>query len=246
MSRTSQPPWASGPGELLRHGLELLKQDSDVKRRLAMISIDNAVELMIKTYLGLPYRVTGLKISRKDYQEFAESFPGLLEALEKYALNKLSGIDLGEIEWFHRLRNQLYHQGNGLTVERDKVEVYSELANLLFENLFGFRLVEPEDDATKLLGDFMAAWVDLERTTTKAAEPYYQSVNQRPMAPSGSIRVLRSNNLISDSDLSEINRLREIRNQVVHGAVDHKDVISKEIVKDLREISIYLSRRLGN
>ena len=40
----------------------------------------------------------------------------MLDALEQYAAPKLAGIDLGEIEWYHRLRNQLYHQGNGLTV----------------------------------------------------------------------------------------------------------------------------------
>jgi hypothetical protein len=54
MPPTAQLPWASGPAEILRHGLGLLKSESDTNRRLAMISIDNAVELMIKTYLGLP------------------------------------------------------------------------------------------------------------------------------------------------------------------------------------------------
>lgn len=57
----SASPWASGPGEILQHGLSLLQKDSDVNRRLAMISIDNAVELMVKTFLGLPKRVTGLR-----------------------------------------------------------------------------------------------------------------------------------------------------------------------------------------
>jgi len=83
-----------------------------------MISIDNAVELMIKTYLGLPKRITGLSIPRKEYNDIAESFPALLDGLEKHAPDKLDGIDLGTIEWYHRLRNELYHQGNGLTVER--------------------------------------------------------------------------------------------------------------------------------
>ena len=95
---TNAPPWASGPGEILRHGLSLLKKDNDTNRRLAMISIDNAVELMIKTYLGLPKRVTGLAITRKDFQEISESFPAMLDALEKHASTKLVGIDLGEIE----------------------------------------------------------------------------------------------------------------------------------------------------
>ncbi len=109
-----------------------------------MIAIDNAVELTIKTYLGLPKRITGLTISRKEFAEIAESFPSLLDAVEKYAQDKLAGVNLGEIEWYHRLRNQLYHQGNGLTVERDKVEVYAELANVLFKNLFGLSWSTPQ------------------------------------------------------------------------------------------------------
>ena len=88
MTNNYLPPWASGPAEILNHGLELLAKDSDSNRRLAMISIDNGVELIIKTYLGLPKRVNGLNISRSEYQEFAESFPRLLDALDKYGAQK--------------------------------------------------------------------------------------------------------------------------------------------------------------
>jgi hypothetical protein len=62
-------PWASGPREILQHGLNLLQKDIDTNRRLAMLSIDNAVELMVKTYLGLPKRVIGLHITRPEYAE---------------------------------------------------------------------------------------------------------------------------------------------------------------------------------
>src|ERR1700693_1575609 len=127
-----------------------------------MIAIDNAVELTIKTYLGLPQRITGLHIPRKEYQEISENFPALLDVLEQHANDKLGGINLGEIEWYHRLRNQLYHQGNGLTVERDKVEVYAELANVLFKNLFDSELVVSSAGSQRLLGEFMEAWAKLE------------------------------------------------------------------------------------
>lgn len=70
-------PWASGPGEILQHGLSLLHKDSDKNRRLALLSIDNAVELMVKTYLSLPRRITGVNLSRKDFSEISESFPVL-------------------------------------------------------------------------------------------------------------------------------------------------------------------------
>lgn len=81
----SPSPWASGPGEILRHGLEFLPKDTDTNRRLAMILIDNAVELMVKTYLGLPKRVSGLSIARNEFSEISESFPALLDAVENYA-----------------------------------------------------------------------------------------------------------------------------------------------------------------
>ncbi|MEA1905006.1 MAG: hypothetical protein U9M97_03900 [Candidatus Hadarchaeota archaeon] len=244
MSRTTQAPWATGPGEILKHGLELLRKDTDTNRRLAMISIDNAVELMVKTYLGLPRRVTGLRISRGEYQQFAESFPKLLDALEKYAADKLDGIDLGEIEWYHRIRNQLYHQGNGLTVERDKVEVYAELANVLFANLFGFRLVEPEEDSTVLLGEFMQTWVDFEKLLSKATLSLGIDTRGRPIMPLRIVRVLEDAGFISKAEITEINYLRQTRNEVVHGVKNHKDILSPEIVDRLRSLTVELEKRL--
>src|SRR5260370_22787889 len=82
---SQKQPWCSGTMEILLHGVSLLKHDTDTNRRLAMLSIDNAVELMAKTFLGLPQRVTGIKLSKKDYEEISLSFPRLLDALQKHA-----------------------------------------------------------------------------------------------------------------------------------------------------------------
>ncbi len=62
----SLPPWASGPGEILGHGIGFLREDTDTNRRLAMIAIDNAVELTIKTYVGLPKRITGFTFRERN------------------------------------------------------------------------------------------------------------------------------------------------------------------------------------
>jgi hypothetical protein len=239
MAKKAESPWASGPGEILRHGLELLKEDSDTKRRLSMISIDNSVELMMKIYLGLPQRITGLKITRKEYQEFSESFPELLNALEKFASDKLDGIDLGAIEWYHRLRNQLYHQGNGLTVERDKVEVYAELANVLFSNLFGFRLIESEAGGTKVLGDFMLAYAGFEKLLSSLVP----STGSRPMMPMEASRLLHKDGLISRLELAEIDHLRMIRNEIAHGVANHETTLKPEMVKRLRELTSEINEK---
>jgi hypothetical protein len=209
-----------------------------------MICIDNAVELTIKTYLGLPGRITGLKISRSEYQEFSEVFPKLLDALEKHASDKLGGVDLGEIEWYHRLRNQLYHQGNGLTVERDKVEVYAELANVLFANLFGFRLVEPKKDETALLGEFMQAWVSFEKAISEAALSLKIDTRGRPAMPLQMVEALARDGFMSRVEATEINQLRRIRNEVVHGASNYRDALKPEMVERLVILTTELQKRL--
>jgi hypothetical protein len=132
-------PWTDGLQELIQQAMDHLALGGDFDRRIAMISVDNSVELMIKTYLGLPERARGFKEpSRKELEIASESFPGLLDLLQNYATHKITGLSLDDIEWYHRLRNQLYHSGNGFTVDVSKVETYLQLAISLFESPFGF------------------------------------------------------------------------------------------------------------
>lgn len=240
MTKQNQLPWAAGPGEILRHGLDLLRKESDTNRRLAMIAIDNAVELMIKTYLGLPKRITGLAITRKEYQEVAESFPGLLDALEKYSADKLDGVDLGTIEWYHRVRNELYHQGNGLTVERDKVEIYAELANVLFRNLFGSELVEQRSARTELVGEFLAAWIDLERALRELAGTH-SLTGRTPHGGLDLLRFLDGASLMEPHERREIDNLRQIRNEVVHGVANWETLLTPHVVDRVR----HFAKRFG-
>ncbi len=49
-------PWINGPIELLNHGFKHLQEGNDFDLRIGMISIDNALEVGIKTYLTLNRR----------------------------------------------------------------------------------------------------------------------------------------------------------------------------------------------
>ena len=129
-------PWMTGPVELLRHALEHLKRGPPFDYRISLISIDNAVELTIKTYLGLPKRLRKSDgPSRKKLQEACASFPDLLDLFEGYNSERQKDIELGEIEWYHRLRNTLYHDGSGITVDPDKVDSYLQIAKILCQKL---------------------------------------------------------------------------------------------------------------
>lgn len=228
-------PWVSGPAEVLEHGLELLANDSSTNRRLALIAIDNAVKLSVKTFLSLPKRVTGLSIARKRLEEISESFPSLLDALEEFAPDKLAGVDLASIEWYHRLRNQLYHQGYGLSVERDKVEIYAELTNALFRNLFGTSVVVETSEDTRLLGRFIQLWPRLESALASIASD--ATLTGRPRTTVlDTVRFLRGGKILPEADLGEIERLRKVRNEVVHGMVDYRKVLDQDTVGRLQEI----------
>jgi hypothetical protein len=233
MTHGSNLPWASGPGEILRHGLSLLKKDSDTNRRLAMISIANAVELMIKTYLGLPKRITGRTITRKEFLGISENFPALIDGLEQHAPDKLDGIDLGTIEWYHRLRNELYHQGNGLTVERDKIEIYAELANRLFKNLYGEELLPHATPETELLGEFLGAWTLLERGLRETASRNSLTGETRSRVLHN-MRFLEGASILDKAQIAELNHIRQVRNEIVHGQVDFKQVLTKDLIERVK------------
>jgi hypothetical protein len=137
-------PWTSGPRELLQHAKDHVSKETDVDNRFAMISVDNAVELMLKTYLRLPKSVTGLALTRKQRNEHTKDFPSAVAAIRRLIPTRVSAVPLDEVEWFHQIRNQLYHEGNAITVERDKVKLYLEHAELLMRCLFGGEFGRPQ------------------------------------------------------------------------------------------------------
>jgi hypothetical protein len=228
-------PWTDGPQELLQHAADHLSLGRDFDRRIAMISVDNAVELAIKTYLGLPKRARGTDgPGRRELESANESFPALLDMLDRYAVDKLTGVDLGDIEWYHRLRNQLYHSGNGITVDRARVEAYLQVALGLFENLFGDapRIDEKSPVQTKT-GEFLHLWTKFDHLLRTQLPPkdgaayhwkreFLQGVSAEAVALWETLGTFRNNLVHSletlgatdlDRSLRDLRRLIEILEQ---------------------------------
>jgi hypothetical protein len=204
-----------------------------------MIVIDNAVELTIKTFLGLPKRLTGIQVPRARYQEISESFPKLLDALEEFSPSKLDGIDLGEIEWYHRLRNQLYHQGNGLTVERDKVSVYAELARLLFLRLFDEELGVPESPETQVIGAFMFGWARFEKGLINYSEFVADTYGRTPNVLAAA-RILVEEQKMTPELFEQFRQVQNARNKLVHGQGKASELLTPEIQASLAALDHWL------
>jgi len=212
-------PWTSGPKELLAHAVVHLKNRSAFDYRIAMISIDNAVELSIKTYLQLPKRIRGTDgPSRKELQDKGSSFPDLLDMLEHYGEGKLDGVSLGDVEVYHRLRNTLYHDGNGVTVDPVHVDGYLQIAQILLKSLLGIEPSEVrESSPTTLLGELVLKWGELETLVRGLAKRYLPKPKHEIGSAISIVDGLVSKGVLTGAFRSRLEQVARTRNEYVHG-----------------------------
>lgn len=137
--------WASGSVELLHHAQNHFEFESAADRRIAFISIDNATELMLSTYVTMPSRNFGERTpSRGEIERADGNFPRLLDLTYKLNPKAFDDISLNDIEYYHRLRNMLYHEGTGISVDATQLKTYFDLATILLLRLYNVKLAETD------------------------------------------------------------------------------------------------------
>jgi len=210
--------WASGAIELLRHADSHINLDSAFDRRIAFISIDNAVETMIRTFLSLPENKSGVQVSKKDLKDAENSFPKLLALLWQHAGQRLTGIDDSDIEHYHRIRNKLYHDGTGLSVDEQYLLAYRQIAAIILQNLFGVKSVEPRPAPT--LEHLIVLWNRLEeglkRRLDEAGIDRGHTFFWEAAIKEG---------ILTGENAALLTKLRMIRNEQVHSStIDRKQL----------------------
>jgi len=140
----TQHPWQTGPTELIEFALERMHKGSDFDRRLAFLILDVGVETLIKTFLTLPDSVTGVRTSFSARSNAAQGgFHALIQGLIESIPDKAKTIDFAHIQYYHGIRNTLYHQGNTVaTVRDDQLRGYASLAVSLLKELLDIDLSE--------------------------------------------------------------------------------------------------------
>jgi hypothetical protein len=210
--------WASGAIELLKHAGKHINLKTAFDKRIAFISIDNSVEIIIKTYLSLPRKFFEIeKPSKKELDDCNTSFTCFLSLLFKYEDNRLLGIVPGDIEHYHRIRNTLYHDGTGLAVDQEYIYAYIILAKLLLKRLFNVDFLEQQDDTS--LEKLILDWNYIEEALTELFET--------GQVRSGSKKWIDaiSMGLLSKELVSRIISLRSQRNKIVHSKIiNNKDL----------------------
>ncbi len=136
ITSTKLRPWQSGPTELFKFALENFRQPDEINRRISFLLFDIGVETLFKTYLILPEDVTKTLLPYADRKKYANGqFHDLLKGIQLAAHTKINEADLQHVGFYHNIRNNLYHQENGITVRQDYIEGYATTATNLLKQL---------------------------------------------------------------------------------------------------------------
>lgn len=226
--------WASGAIELLKHADSHLSLTTAFDRRIAFISIDNAIEIAARTFLQLPSERSGVKVATRDLKEVENSFPGLISLLWKNASAQLIGIEATDVEHYHRIRNKLYHDGTGLSVDEDYLMAYRQIAIIMLKNLFNVVLPDPKPAAS------LEYLIHISNEVEIATKAFLQK-NGIDSAGTYKWEEARQKGIITDYSLTA--RLTELRllrgSQALSNKIDPKQIeygvhLAETILNDLK------------
>ena len=130
-------PWQVTPTKLIQYGLGFLKGRGDFDRQVAYLLLDVGVENLFKVYLSLDKEITQTPIKyHKRQKAISGSFYKLVETVKESTEDKVERALFERVKYFHKIRNKLYHQGNGVLPSKYNLKEYGEIAEkLLFELL---------------------------------------------------------------------------------------------------------------
>ena len=133
----TERPWLKGIHELIECAVDHYKKGKASDMRFAMIHIDNSVELAGRLYLKMEARLQDT-LPPNEMKEVERYFDKLLKQLSRHLA--LDNITRSNIEYFHSLRNSLYHDGNGISVNPEIVAAYLTIAISLLEQMYGLSI----------------------------------------------------------------------------------------------------------
>lgn len=146
-------PWQLFPGQLIRYAIDHLHRSSEFDQIVGFLLLDVGVETLLKVFLLLPEEVTTTDMPYRERRSAAEgNFHALVRGVEKAAKtagDRLKDINLRHVEYFHNLRNKLYHAGNGITVQGDHSEQYSQIALELLDRLLEIPLKHSLEEGSR-------------------------------------------------------------------------------------------------
>lgn len=129
-------PWQRGPRELLQFAITAYASPDEAGRRISFLLMDVCVETTLRTFLGLPVKISGSAKGYLDLKQYVNGkFHDLTKGIEAAAPGRIPDNELHHLRFYHNVRNRLYHEGNGITIPEEHVRGYGTLAAKLLKEL---------------------------------------------------------------------------------------------------------------
>jgi len=135
-------PWQTTPTRLIQFGLEFLEEYTKYHDKLvAFLLIDVGIESLFKIYLSLDKEVTKSKVSYEKRQKAIKgSFYLLVETVKESTADQIDNDIFEEVKYYHKIRNKLYHQGDGVLPSKINLRKYGEISKNLLKELLNVDL----------------------------------------------------------------------------------------------------------
>jgi uncharacterized protein YutE (UPF0331/DUF86 family) len=134
---------------------------------------------------------------------------------------------------YHRLRNALYHDGNGVTVDPQHVDGYLQAAKVLVKGLLGIDFEIKLEPPTTKLGELILKWAALERTVRQLAEIHLPKEKPLNIPLIHIVDGLVSKQLVDGVYRSRLEKLARVRNSFVHGVSVPPETELLELIEEL-------------
>jgi len=133
-------PWIYSLLELMKHAEEHRQANGEFDKRIALIGYDNAIEVSISTYLQLhPTQRAGASYPNELVNKWLANYHSLLDFFFDEFMKTLGQkppIAKQNVIYYHKLRNDLYHEGKSLVPAERDIKDARKAAFYIFSTLF--------------------------------------------------------------------------------------------------------------
>jgi hypothetical protein len=221
--------------EVMEHAIEHLTKETDRDTRFAVLHADNAVELVLKEVV----RFKRIRLIDKKGQSIS-----YYDCIDKLLTKRVSIPELPDIDLLHTERNSIYHLGSQPDQRKAEWLVYDVALNFIrriCKDELGYDIAR-FSDAFKLspevkqeieftrseivnmyLGDSISALnSNMYNATVILAYSgiealFRKSVSREIRSHYDMLKTMREERIVSESIFRDLEVLRQIRNQAVHG-----------------------------